>query len=615
MIKQKFKIKFLGIFLMVCSIVLSMCIPILANNNESYDYTYLGVEKYGENDGDDTTALLKVSKNDGTKYVAYCIDESNYTKDNQKYSLVNVEDADYYNIESANKIKNIVINSYPYITIENLKTLSGIKTLTDTQAIAGSQAAIWHYSNSEYKTQIKGNSKLLYDWYLKLPELSNDSAKVSDIDIKQETNIVNGKYEVTILYKATQKNSDGTDISLQYNFDKDLKNEYGAQIEETVDNQTGYNIVKISNLNKNAKFNVYVSGNQKLKSNAYFYMPKGGRTAAQALVSVRSDQTSISNSKDINLSLEGYTLTLNKIDAQDLTGIPNVEFKIASDSEFKNNVKTVKTGSNGKVDVEGLTKGIWYVKETKAPDGYIPNTDVTQIYINEADIQLDIKNSKYGKAEIVKIDENNNPVQNAKFTLYKDNVNDNNIISSDLTSDVNGKIEIKDLMPGTYMLVETQTPDDYILNNEIIKFDVEAYKTTTVTHVNETKGFATIKICKKDAVTKQQLAGCKIGIYSDSAYKNLIMEIETKEDETVDISSLRPGTYYLKETKAPDGYLLDSAPKQLTINKNDVAEVEFYNSKNYSTAGNYLTPVFIGGLILTIGLTGLVIKKKAKNIN
>lgn len=611
MFKLKLNQKRIGIFLLVLSILLSMMNSVFAN--ESYSYTYVGVAENGEKDGTASTAIMNVKDNDGKIYKVYCIDKDIYTKDEQKYSLNNLEDMSNYTRENMNKIRNIVISSYPYISIEKLRTLSGIPNLTTAQAIAGTQAAIWHYSNNLNKTSLKGNAYKLYDWYLKLPETTLEEAKVANVEIQQETNVVNDKMEVKILYKVDKNNSDGSKINLDYSFDKDLKNIYGAEIEDLQVDSQGYSGIKISNLERNAKFTINITGTQKLRTNAYFYLPQGGEKVAQSLVGVRDDTTPILATKTVDLSIAGYTLTINKIDAIDLSGIGGAEFKIASDSEFTKNVREIKTQANGKADVTGLTKGTWYLKETKAPTGYIPNSEVIPVYINEANIQLDIKNSKLGRIEILKVDENKNPVKGSKFTLYKDAVEDKNILNANLESDENGKIEIESLLPGKYLLVETYTPDDYLLDNKIIELDVDAYKTTQVTHLNETKGYATIKIYKKDAVSKEQLSDCEVGIYSDSGYKNLIKTITTKADGAIILNDLRPGIYYLKELKAPKGYLLDSAPKQITLNKNDVIEVTFYNSKNYSTAGNYATTMFVGMIICLVGATTIIVKKIIKN--
>ena len=606
--------KIISSLLLLCMIFLSAT-NVFAKDNQSYDYTYKGAEKYGSNIGDSATAVMKIQdKNNNNVYKVYCIDNSKDVKDNSKYAVQNLEDANYYSTENANKIRNIVMNAYPFISIEEVRTLTGIKTLTEEEAITGTQAAIWNYSNNKQDMTLEGNANKLYTWYINLPNRVYSKTNIANIDINKTINIVNDKYEVTILYKINGKNTDGSDVNGKYSFDKKIEQLYKAKIEDLGKDSNGYNIVKITNIQKGAKFNFNIGAEQTLSKNAYLYEPEGGKDISQSLVGVKDDKTKISNSINIDLSASGYTLTLNKIDTLSLNGIGGAEFKISSNKEFTQNVITVTTKNDGTATIQGLNTGKWYVQETKAPEGYIPDNKTLEIYINEANITLDIKNSKYGSAEVLKIDENNNPIQGAKFTLYNGNtILDKNIITTDLISDNNGKINISNLLPGNYTLVETEAPDGYIMNNEFIYFEVKAYETTKITHINETVGYGEIDIVKKDAVTKQQLNGAKIGIYSDSEFKNLIREVTTSSENIISINDLRPGTYYVKELEAPQGYLLDSAPKKVILEKNQKAQVEFLNSKNYSTAGNYANILISGFSVLFIGIALMFINKRKIN--
>ena len=607
MVKKKSKTMRIILLLMSFSIILSMFAQVFASTNESYEYAYTGIVEWG--DGDNGSAIIELQDESGNKYQVYCIDEDVYVTANQKYSLENLEESTYFDTENASKIRTIVMNAYPYITLEKLSERTGIKDLTTKQAISGTQSAIWHYSNDNTEISLTGNAKTLYDWYLNLSVDTSYTAKIADIDIKQETHLVDNKYEIIISYKASEQNVDGSEINLSYIFDKDIEKDLNAQVEVLGKNSNGYQTIRISNLDKDSEFKITVQGTQTLTRNAYFYTPKDGKASSQSLVGVRDDKTHISASQAITPQISGHSLTLNKIDAKDLSNIPGAQFEIASDKDFTQNVRTVTTGQDGKVTICGLASGQWYVREILAPSGYIPCDSIIDVYINEVDIQLDIKNSKFGKAEILKIDECKNPIEGAKFILYKDSVDDKNIIYNNLISDKEGKILVDNLLPGNYILLETETPDDYILNSEEISFSIDAYETKTISHVNETKGYGIIKIYKRDVVTKEQLGGAVIGIYSDPDYQNLIQEVTTKADEAITIDTLRPGTYYIKELKAVDGYLLDSAPKTITIEKNQTVEVTFYNSQNHSTAGNYATLAIVGAVLLSLSFAALIINK------
>lgn len=587
-----------------------------ANDNKAYDYTYKNVLEYGEQE----SALMNLNDNNGNSYPVYCLDKNTYVDDTAHYSAMNIEDAHQQISENANKIRNILLNSYPYITIEDLKNKASISNLTNKEAITGTQYAIWNYSNSTTKDEINSmsyNAKKMYEWYIALQEVESTS-KIANIEISKQQFTQDDKTSVLIKFKANQNNNDSSKILLSYSFDKDIEKEYSAKISDEGIDKEDYNNVKIENLPLNASFSIIVRGSQRVNKNAFYYLPEEGKDNSQILVGVNDRAINISNSQQIDLSKLGYNLTINKLDAQSLNLIGGAEFEISQDKDFKSNVIKVND-ETGKIIINELEKGMYYIKETKSPEGYIPNSDIMQVYINEKDVNLDIKNSKMGVAEVLKVDENKNNIKGAKFILYKDSVDENNVIQNYLETDENGKLEIKNLIPGNYILIEQYTPDDYILNSEPINFKINPYDNLKITHINETKGYGIIKICKKDAVTFEQLKNCKIGIYADSEYKQLLKTVIKKEDEEIIIDDLRPGTYYLKELEAPKGYLLDSLPKKIETTKNNTIEVVFYNSKNYSTAGNYANLMIIGGSVCTIGIIAYeskkiyLKKKKAKN--
>ncbi|GFI61583.1 hypothetical protein IMSAG049_00742 [Clostridiales bacterium] len=146
-----------------------------------------------------------VKDKDGNSHVVYCADMSVPAEDGNEYYLENAEDADYYTNPNTNKkdpdgswhIRDIATNGYwgtaagemgsLSVMIDNLLaakeagneflqnvTEEDIKALTEGQALAATQAAIWKYGNSMNNNPfvLKGgdlmeaateNSKLEYD--------------------------------------------------------------------------------------------------------------------------------------------------------------------------------------------------------------------------------------------------------------------------------------------------------------------------------------------------------------------------------------------------------------------------------------------------------------------
>ena len=72
-------------------------------------------------------------------------------------------------------------------------------------------------------------------------------------------------------------------------------------------------------------------------------------------------------------------------------------------------------------------------------------------------------------------------------------------------------------------------------------------------------------IFKADSVTKAGIADAEFTVYGDSACKNAIGSGKTDKDGLLTVSKLEPGSYYIKETKAPKGYKLNSNVYEIKV--------------------------------------------------
>ena len=143
--------------------------------------------------------------------------------------------------------------------------------------------------------------------------------------------------------------------------------------------------------------------------------------------------------------------------------------------------------------------------------------------------------------------------------------------------------------------------------------------------------FKTIKIVKADSETKETIkANFKFGIYEDFECTKLIKEIESdKETGTVVFEGLRYGTYYIKEIKAPNGYLLSNKVIKIEINDkgtfadgelleddNSICSFIFYNQliPVIQTGNERNYPLLLSSLLISLaGLIFCVSKKKDLN--
>lgn len=124
---------------------------------------------------------------------------------------------------------------------------------------------------------------------------------------------------------------------------------------------------------------------------------------------------------------------------------------------------------------------------------------------------------------------------------------------------------------------------------------------------------------KVDAVTKAPLAGAKFGLYEDAACSKLIVESPETGNNGIAYFGVKlpAGTYYIKETKVPDNYNLNTEIKSVTLgasNASATVEIEDTQAKLPSTGGNgTLMFTIIGGslVLLAAALFVIVMKKRS----
>ena len=169
---------------------------------------------------------------------------------------------------------------------------------------------------------------------------------------------------------------------------------------------------------------------------------------------------------------------------------------------------------------------------------------------------------------------------------------------------------------------ETQLKADARVATDIPNTDAMIYGNESGRNVvpGNTVNVQTYKVEAKkiDAVSKAPLAGAKFGLYQDADCTKLIVEsAETGDNGIADFGVKLPaGTYYIKETKVPDGYNFNSAPQRVVLpdETNKTVVIEDTKAKLPSTGGNgTLMFTIIGGslVLLAAALFVVVMKKKS----
>ena len=87
--------------------------------------------------------------------------------------------------------------------------------------------------------------------------------------------------------------------------------------------------------------------------------------------------------------------------------------------------------------------------------------------------------------------------------------------------------------------------------------------------------------------TGEALAGAKFKVEKVSGER--IGEYTSNSAGLVNISGLEDGIYVVTEIKAPDGYRIDTNPKNVIVKAGELATVEFENAKMSASASRRLT--------------------------
>lgn len=158
-------------------------------------------------------------------------------------------------------------------------------------------------------------------------------------------------------------------------------------------------------------------------------------------------------------------LTKEEADGQKLEG---AVFRII-DKEGNTVQEGLTSDENGRVTASGLAPGHYAFVETKAPSGYVLNTEKIEFAISDsaagkpdpadAGIAINYK----GSVELTKENTEGQKLEGAVFNIVDQ---EGNTVQEELTSDKDGKVKASGLAPGRYAFVETKAPSGYVLNTE-----------------------------------------------------------------------------------------------------------------------------------------------------
>lgn len=185
------------------------------------------------------------------------------------------------------------------------------------------------------------------------------------------------------------------------------------------------------------------------------------------------------------------------------------------------------------------------IKEIKSPRGYNIDVETKIIEVSiDNDAVIELTNTAKAGLQIKKVDaDTGKPLANVKFRVT--NINGQSV--GEFTTSRTGFINIPELDAGFYIVEETKTLDNYILDSTPKTVEVRENAPTIVEFTNRQKGG--IQILKVDEATGTPLAGAKFRVTTKSNL--LIGEYETDRLGHINLPELDNGWYTLLEIEAP----------------------------------------------------------------
>ena len=340
----------------------------------------------------------------------------------------------------------------------------------------------------------------------------------------------------------------------------------GTYIVEEVDPADGYSII-------NASETIYLAD-----------------SGEQSVVTVRFD-----NAPD------GILLIRKVCSVNPSVTLANAEFKITyADGTLIGDANGIfRTDEHGEIRVPGLKpdKSV-IVTETKAPDGYLIDTQSQTVQIKEGrTVSLTFKNQPKGKLIIQKRDSaTGQPLSGAEFRVTTaagcevglDGVIGTSTLTQNgiFTTDGQGEITITNLAPGAYVINEIKAPTGYVMDRASTNVVIGKNGDTQTVIVKNSKA-GTLVIDKRDSLTGKPLQGVTFKVTTSTgefvpAENGQISSnglYFTDKDGKITIHGV-VGTLVVTETATIPGYTIDPVTKTQTVvvNPNDTQTLHFTNT-------------------------------------
>ncbi|HZK43530.1 MAG TPA: SpaA isopeptide-forming pilin-related protein [Syntrophomonadaceae bacterium] len=351
----------------------------------------------------------------------------------------------------------------------------------------------------------------------------------------------------------------------------------------------------------------------------YTFFDSAYKTLTKVDIDSALKQITIKNTKLV------HAVKLIKVDAVDNTKkLAGAEFTLHKASDDAQVVKDALgnplpqpfvTDAYGEIIVGNLAPDTYYFQEVGAPDYYLlplGAASKTADFTIKADQikskEIEMKNTQgKGKIAITKVDQDDNaPIDGVEFTLTIKSgkkFSDTGNLSKTATTDAAGKAEFTNLPYDTYVLTETSanpkyvpntTPQDVVLNGDtdVVEVPLTISNTKKDHSVKLTKYNIDKSLTLQGAIFELRKENLITGAYEEVLPKISVDKVTTNSSGVISLKDLAVGKYQFVETKAPNGYRLNTEPVEfeITLKQEKTTEVEKLNVRKPGGGGGYIPP-------------------------
>ncbi len=267
-------------------------------------------------------------------------------------------------------------------------------------------------------------------------------------------------------------------------------------------------------------------------------------------------------------------------------------------------IEIVSVNENGTAVMKSdLPFGKYYVKEIATDEHYVlsdtkypvvfeyagQDTATVEIKVNDG---KEIKNELiYGSVSGKKIDENGEALEGAVIGIFKaeetEFTKDTALMTT--TSAKDGSFSFAKVPYGKWIVREIEQPKGFVLDEKAYEVNIsKAEQVVEIEIVNEYV-HGNIRLTKVDAeYPDNKLTGATFEVYKDTNENGkiddgdeLIGNLEETETGIYEMKGLLYGKYIVRETKAPEGFLLDKGEYSVFIEKDETT----YSVENKAGVG------------------------------